>query len=411
MMSVVTIILLVAVAAVAGIGVIGAARRGLSDERSSVRAYQQTLETLRHLSDHRTASPRGVPRAPSSAPPESVPVLEAPAAEPSAPTEPVPAAAPAPPAPAPVTAVATTAAATGRSNGSTGNGKPASARGRRVVASSSSSSAPSSPSRSPSPGQRNKSSVLAARSGQAQVTMRVDAPSRPARRKPEAPVPDSAGEGRVGLLTTRPARTSNVSTAADAVRLLAVTRAMYGPRQTRPALPSARRGERRPLLATVAAVVVVGTLTGVAVALRPPTRPAASTPAVQRQAGPAVHKRSPAPAEHPATAPSSAPTHSARGLVPVTASTTAATYDVPGSPFSVTLSATGPCWVEAADTATGQVLWEGTLQAGQAQTVPATGGLFLRLGNAHEVAVTEGGQTVQLPAGSAIVFDLTFVTT
>jgi hypothetical protein len=171
-------------------------------------------------------------------------------------------------------------------------------------------------------------------------------------------------------------------------------------------MPRPQRRDRRPLVATVAAVVVVGTLTGVAVALRPAPRRLNASPAVHRHTG----ARSVAETPSSTTVPSSGRPSLVSGLVPVTASTTAATYDVPGAPYSVTLSATGPCWVEAVDVDSGQVLWEGTLEDGQNQTVPATSGLFLRLGNTPDVTVSAGGQTVQLPAGYATVFDLTFVT-
>lgn len=211
------------------------------------------------------------------------------------------------------------------------------------------------------------------------------------------------------------ARPAHTTTAADAVRHLAAARTLYGSEPKLAALPGPRRHDRRPLVVTVAAVVVVGTVTAVALAMGPAPRPSASTSTVHHPSTSTVHHPA---ASRPGTTkktsttkpPKSKKRDLAAGLVPVTASTTEATYDVPGAPYSVTLSASGPCWVEAVDVATGQVQWEGTMEAGQTQTVPATAGLFLRLGNTPDVTVTEGGQTVQLPAGYATVFNLTFVT-
>lgn len=213
-----------------------------------------------------------------------------------------------------------------------------------------------------------------------------------------------------GYRTAAPAR---AIPAVDAVRQLVATGARYGSGPRRLTMPRARRADRRPLLATVTAVVVVGTLTGVAVALHP--APGPSSPGAVDHGGAtvgAVAKSSTstkAPTGKPTSPKKPAPS-GPHGLAPVTASTTEATYDVPGAPYSVTLSASGPCWAEAVDVSTGQVVWEGTLEAGQSETVPATTGLFLRLGNTPAVTVTAGGQTVQLPAGYATVFDLTFVT-
>ncbi len=346
MVSVVTVVLLVAVAVVAVIGVVGAVRRGLADERSSVREYQQTLDTLRHLSDRRTAPPRGEP----------------------APAAPVP------------------------SEATAGHAPPSGAAGEAV--------APWKP-----------SSVRAAGAGSAEGATGLDAPHRETQGVPPG-LTDRPGNGNGGPPPAPPPLSSYATTAADAVRQLAATRATIGRRSKRPVRPPGTRPrDRRPLIGTAAAIVVVGSLTGAVVALHPLVRSGSSTPGVHHRAAPAAHRRRSAGTKRPTNSPSSVRSPLASGLVPVTASTTAATYDVAASAFSVSLTATGPCWVEAVDTTTGQLLWEGTLEAGQIQTVPATAGLFLRLGNAPDVAVSEGGLAVQLPSGYDIVFNLTFVTT
>ena len=83
-------------------------------------------------------------------------------------------------------------------------------------------------------------------------------------------------------------------------------------------------------------------------------------------------------------------------------------YTAPDSAYTVELSATGPCWILATETATGKVLWTGTMEAGQIQQIPATGSLVIRLGAAFVVTVTLNGEPVTLPAGHASPFDVSF---
>jgi hypothetical protein len=74
----------------------------------------------------------------------------------------------------------------------------------------------------------------------------------------------------------------------------------------------------------------------------------------------------------------------------------------------VQLAASGSCWILASDSATGAVLWEGTLQAGQTRQIPVAGGLFLRLGAAYNITVSLNGEPVVLPTGHNSPFDVTF---
>lgn len=80
-------------------------------------------------------------------------------------------------------------------------------------------------------------------------------------------------------------------------------------------------------------------------------------------------------------------------------------------PYTLELVASGPCWVEVTDPATGRVLWAGTMSSGQSQAVPATGGTVVHLGNAPNVRVTIGGRPATLPAGAQAVFAMTFLAT
>jgi hypothetical protein len=347
-MGAVTAALLVAVVVVVALVLAGALRRRLVDERTSVRDYHQTLETLRHLSDQRRAaqqepSPQG---ASSQEPSSQEPSSHRPAESPSAAQA----------------ALLVTGAGSGRS---------------RVPA------RPADPRRGV---RRRRSAAYVTRSAAPAVSVRVDAPP-------------SAG----------------ATSAADAVRQLAAARSRFGPASTRPSTLSPGRGGRRRWLATAAAAVVIGAVTAVAVAEAPSRSPssparssaAASTSGTPRRAGPAgARSGASSPASRPKTAPARAapPT-----LDPVTASSTEATYQVRSAPYTVVVKAvSGPCWMEATSSATGQVLWEGTLQPGTSQSIPAGDGLVLRLGNSPAVTVTEGGQAVRLPAGAADVIDLTF---
>jgi RodZ C-terminal domain len=132
-------------------------------------------------------------------------------------------------------------------------------------------------------------------------------------------------------------------------------------------------------------------------------------------AGPrSSHKppRSAAAASHSATASgrraASSTTTAPPQLQPATSTSATAAYAAPASAYMVQLSASGPCWVLASETATGQVLWMGLLDPGQTKQIPATGSLFLRLGAAYDVTVSLDGEPVILPAGHQSPFDVTF---
>src|ERR1700678_2120081 len=67
-------------------------------------------------------------------------------------------------------------------------------------------------------------------------------------------------------------------------------------------------------------------------------------------------------------------------IVALTSTPTSATYPVGETAYKVTLNTTGPCWVQAITVETGSTLWEGTLQAGQVQVIPASGPVTVELG-------------------------------
>ena len=86
-----------------------------------------------------------------------------------------------------------------------------------------------------------------------------------------------------------------------------------------------------------------------------------------------------------------------------------ASYAAPSSAYTVTLSSSGACWVYAKLASTGAVVWTGTLDAGQAQTLEATGGLIVELGHANSLSATLNGIPVDYPAQYQAVFTMTFV--
>jgi hypothetical protein len=96
---------------------------------------------------------------------------------------------------------------------------------------------------------------------------------------------------------------------------------------------------------------------------------------------------------------------------PSTSTADTAAYSAPSNTYTVGLQATGPCWVEATETSTGNVVWTGTLASGQTQSIPATGSIVLRLGAANDVSVTLNGEQVLLPVGFHSPFDMSFAST
>lgn len=95
---------------------------------------------------------------------------------------------------------------------------------------------------------------------------------------------------------------------------------------------------------------------------------------------------------------------------PTSATSSTADYGAPSTGYTVDLRATGLCWVDATAASTGNVVWTGTLQTGQSQSIPATGSLIVRLGAANDVTVTMNGEPVVLPSGFQSPFNMSFVT-
>ena len=390
--------LLVAVFVVVGLGVTaGAIRRRFGTERSSVRDYHQTLETLRHLSESR-ASVEASGRASASSPSPGSNGSRAGGRSRAGGTgrgangnaAAVDAGVSAP--------VAQTAGSSDAAEG--GNGVRAGAGTRRGSKGRPTTLLASSGVKA------GRAPVLAERSGPPAVSVPVAEPVEAAPVDPPAASPgDSAAAG--------PPHPHRIS-AADAVRELVAARNLYGPGPSRPTMPSPRGTDRSRLVWTVAAVVVIGVVIGLVLAKVPSHSPSTaasthrSTTGAPRSAAPTARTSSGKPST---SSTGSSSTHGVtNGLDPVTSSSTAASYRVPSTPYTLTVDATGPCWVEATNSSTGQVLWTGTLHAGDSQVVPASSEVLLRLGDALNVTLAVSGQAVHLPPGFSPTIDLTFLT-
>ena len=176
---------------------------------------------------------------------------------------------------------------------------------------------------------------------------------------------------------------------------------------TLPGLPRRSRGRRRHagpggsgsrLLPLVGAVVVLGLVIGVAVALTPSHH---APPAHQSTKKPKTSVRTTDPP----------PTTTPPQVQPTSSTAITADYGAPATGYTVGLQATGPCWVLATTPSTGAVVWTGTLAAGQTRSIPATGNLLLRLGAANDVSVTLNGEPVVFPTGFHSPFDMSFQAT
>ncbi len=74
---------------------------------------------------------------------------------------------------------------------------------------------------------------------------------------------------------------------------------------------------------------------------------------------------------------------------------------------SISLRASGPCWVEVrSGTESGNVVYEATMSAGSTKTV--AGPVWVRLGNPPAVAVSVDGARVSPPVAAGTPYDLQF---
>lgn len=84
-----------------------------------------------------------------------------------------------------------------------------------------------------------------------------------------------------------------------------------------------------------------------------------------------------------------------------------ATVPVSATAYQVAVSVTGNCWVEGEETATSTDVWSGVLTAGEQHDFAFTGPVLLRIG-AADATVTLNGTPVALPSGYQAPYNLTF---
>jgi hypothetical protein len=94
-------------------------------------------------------------------------------------------------------------------------------------------------------------------------------------------------------------------------------------------------------------------------------------------------------------------------IVASSSTASSATYPVGSNSFQITVTATGPCWIDASTLASGSTLWTGSLQAGNVQVIQATGPTAVQIG-AASVSFTVGTVPVVLPTPLHTPFVATF---
>jgi hypothetical protein len=174
-------------------------------------------------------------------------------------------------------------------------------------------------------------------------------------------------------------------------------------RAQRHALHSMNRRPRRGLWVTalvVAALVAFGVLALVG-SHRSPSKGASATTVTTASAG-HTSPTTRGPSHHRTTA-TSAPAQ----IVAVSSTAATALYPVNTSAYRLTITASGPCWVDATSASDGTTLWTGTMQAGQVQQIQATGTAKVELGTLA-VALDVDGVPVVIPSTVRSPFVLTF---
>jgi RodZ C-terminal domain len=170
-----------------------------------------------------------------------------------------------------------------------------------------------------------------------------------------------------------------------------------------PAAGRGPKGRRKSVVGVVLAAAAICVAVA-AIGLTIVGLPGSSTPGAQNAAktGP------PSSATHHATStsvPSKSPTTTAAPSKPAVLVSTqngTATYELSSASASIVVSASGPCWLEVrANSPLGQIVYEGTLEAGVHFSV--TGPAWIRVGNPPAVAVKVNGTPMTVPGSQLAV--------
>lgn len=208
--------------------------------------------------------------------------------------------------------------------------------------------------------------------------------------EPREPARAETEGNRPPVLPPDPDAPRRLVGASAAGRLLSGVRSLGQPGTYRPRFGLA--------VGLAAVVIAAAAIAGVMVSTRPFSASEQQAPQTQGSS----HKSA-----KPAT-PAQLP-----GLVAATSDGFGATYQVPAQNFTVVMAATsGPCWTEYSATANSPILSEGTLTPGQTKTIQAKGVLWIRVGNAGNVALTVNGAPVAVPnAAGSQPYDFSFNST
>jgi hypothetical protein len=164
----------------------------------------------------------------------------------------------------------------------------------------------------------------------------------------------------------------------------------------RPALrrPPAPRSWRRPALVAGLAMLVGTAVAGITTASTGSHRTRVATTTRRAPTTSAPTNRPAAPVA-PAPTPLQPAAEQTTALQPAKADARTADYVIANAPFSIVVTAGGPCWLQVRN-ATGQVLFTGTLTPGQIQTFSGDD-LRLRLGAAGNVTLQVNGSSLVVP--------------
>jgi hypothetical protein len=176
-------------------------------------------------------------------------------------------------------------------------------------------------------------------------------------------------------------------------------------RAQRHALESMNHRPRRGLT-VAAAVVVVALLFGVlAIVGSQRQHPKRTTGGATSSTAHAATPTAPASGSRHRT--KATPTTAPPQLVALSSTAGTAVYPVSAAAYRLTISTSGPCWVNATSVSDGTTLWTGTMQAGGLQQIQATGATRVELGTLA-VALQVDGVPVMIPAIIRSPFVLTF---
>jgi hypothetical protein len=147
------------------------------------------------------------------------------------------------------------------------------------------------------------------------------------------------------------------------------------------------------VLATAAICVAVAAIGVTIVGLPGQGSPGAQDAAKSGPPSSVVHEQGPTSVPAKSTTITAAPPKPA---VLVSSQNGTATYQLSSASASIVVSASGPCWLEVrANSPLGQIVYEGTLEAGVHFSV--TGPAWIRLGNPPAVAVKVNGTPMTVP--------------